>query len=110
MIPAYENLTITRGRDFLKEFTFKERDGTLIPIDTWAFDAKIRVEDNCTSDLIATFSVSSDTATSTVSISLTDTQTSQITQESGYWDLKVTIADFSETYIYGNTSFNTSIS
>jgi len=109
MKPAKENIIIRRDREFAKDFTFKTAAGALRDISTWNFAAEIR-ETNCESgSLLATFAIVVDTATSTISLSLSNTETKAIPEGKAYWDLLVTIGTNDQTYIEGKVTVKCSV-
>ena len=101
MTPTKYNLTIYRGRDYSIEFEFKNKDGTLIPIDTWSFKSEVRDEECQESSLLASFDIAVDTLNSKVTLSLSDSETLAIPEGKAFWDLLVTIGTIDESYICG---------
>jgi len=89
MTPAKYNLTIYKNRDFCKDFTFVDEDGKLIPIDNWVFKSQIRDTDCTDGTLLAEFTITVDPPTSTITMELTDLQTSKLPDAPAYWDLLV---------------------
>jgi len=89
MTPAKHNLTIYKQRDFCKDFTFVDDNEELIPIDNWTFKSQIRSTNCVEGDLLAEFTIDIDLLTSTITLNLTDAQTSLIPEEPAYWDLLV---------------------
>jgi len=102
MTPAKHNLSIYRGRDYSVEFEFRDNEGILIPIDTWSFKSEIKDGECIESNLLATFTIAVDIPNSRVILSLTDTETLVIPENSpAFWDLLVTIGTIDESYISG---------
>jgi hypothetical protein len=101
MDPATLNLTIHRGRDFIKDFIFLKEDGTPEDISLWEFKSEIREEKCIESPLLATFKIYRDVANGRIRLALTDQETFAIPEGTAYWDLLVTILTIDESYICG---------
>ena len=101
MTPARHNLTVYRYRDFCKDFTFLDGEKNLIPIDTWSFKSQIRDTNCIDGTLLAEFTIDRDNENSTITLSLSDTQTALIPEDDAYWDLLVHINECDESLICG---------
>lgn len=101
MTPSKLNLTVYRGRDFTKDLQFKDSAGELLDISLWDFKSEVRATNCQSGDLLATFHITVDTSTSTIVLSLDETETLNIPEGIAYWDLLVTIGDVQETYVTG---------
>ena len=106
MTPTKYNLTVYRGRDYAITFEFREKDGSIIPIDTWQFKSEMREEECPESALLATFLIETDIPNATVTLRLTDQETLAIPEGKAFWDLLVTIGDIDESYICGKVKIN----
>ena len=109
MKPAKENLTIRRDREFAKDYTFKDAAGALVDISTWSFASQIRSTDCQEGTLLATFAIAIDTATSTIQLTLTNTETLALPAGTAYWDLLVTIGTDDQSYIEGKVKVKCSV-
>lgn len=101
MTPAKVNLTIYRGRDYAKDFSFTDSDGSASDIGNWDFKAEIRSKKSQFGILFTSFTIVKDISTATISMSLTDTETLKIPEGVAYWDLLVSINGIDETYLTG---------
>lgn len=101
MIPAKRNLTIRRGRDYIKDFVFQNADGELIDITTWSFVSEVRGTDCQSGTLLATFTIVVDVPTAMITLSLTDIETLAIPEGDAFWDLLVSIGDNDQSYMSG---------
>lgn len=101
IIPDTIPLTILRGRDFSLDFEFVAFDLT-----GYTGRCQIRSMDNVSAPLIEEFTVAITPATdSLVNISLTDTETTAITAETGWYDLLLTTGTTDATYVRGPVTF-----
>lgn len=103
------NITILKGNDVRLEISFKQADGT--PLDLTGYTVKSQIRDKASQDgnLIAEFTdafFDSDPTTGTIVLTLSDTETAAIVQQSGYYDvLLVDAADDARTYLKGAVKF-----
>jgi len=101
MEPTSYNITIYRGRDFIKDFIFYTEEESLEDITNWDFKSEIR-EDNCPeSELLATFTIIKDPVNARIQLQLTDSETVLIPEGKAFWDLLVTIGNIDDSYICG---------
>lgn len=120
--PAQYDIDVYQDRDFSITFIIKDTEGTLVNITDWTCSAQIRPTYD-SSTLIADFVVSTDTETSSINLSLTDTTTSGISAENPItagstttstnmvWDLVVDDSGTDERFslITGIVSFNETV-
>ena len=103
MIAKTLNLQITQGRDFSRTLTFyNDYDaGTKLDISGYTFKAQIREQQDQASTLLATFTMTVTTATSTVVMELTDSDTADLPPGIAWWDLVVTVGGNSQSWLGG---------
>jgi hypothetical protein len=113
VIPSEIELTIILGDDYLKDFRILTTLDPETPMDLtgYTINAEIRAKQDFTSTLIATFDINiTDAEDGRFSIGLDKTVTEAITQDVGFFDIKLTDGtDFTETYIYGSITFQKSV-
>ena len=107
--PIIQDIDVYKGRDFKKTYELRDGTSTLLNLTGWSFKSQIRPT-NGSDILIAELDISVSLATSTVTISLTDTVTKEIsstnpikvnsttTSSNMVWDLSV-INNASEKYV-----------
>jgi hypothetical protein len=78
--PAQYDIDVYQDRDFNITFIIKDQSGVLVDISDWTCTAQIRPTYD-SSTLIANFTVSKDSPTSQITLSLTDTITAGIDAE-----------------------------
>lgn len=98
VIPDTYPLTIIRGREFSVTFEF-----VALNLSGYTVKAQVRELENQSSTLIADFTEAVVTGTnSTVTLSLSDTTTSAITQSTGFYDILMTDGSNNDyTYVRG---------
>jgi len=107
--PIIQDIDVYKGRDFKKTYELRDGTSTLLDLTGWTFKSQIRPS-NGSETLVAELDISVSLATSTVTISLTDTVTalmntinfirigSTTTSTNMVWDLSV-INNASEKYV-----------
>lgn len=91
-IPKTMNVSIVQGRDFTRRLIFyQDYDaGTLLDITGYSFKSQVREHQDRDSTLLAEFTITVDTGTSSISMALEDTKTKDIPIGISWWDLAVT--------------------
>jgi len=98
------NFEITRGRDFVQQFTLKNKaTGAVIDLSGYTIKSQIRKSRKISSSIIKEFSINDDDANIGIFIlSLTDTQALDMPDSKGYYDIVFTVGGVSETWFYGD--------
>jgi len=106
--PAVYDLFIQRGDDF--SFTFDiEADGVVVPVDGATILSDIREKEEANSTLIVPFTVSANTTTDEITLSLTDVQTEAVLKSSGYYDVLFEQSDDVTHYLKGKVAFSNTV-
>lgn len=108
--PSVEDLVIRRNRTYSRTFLFTDGDNVPIDLSTKTITAQIRKEESYASDLIADFNVDvSDSVNGNVTISFDETETADIDNPSGYWDMLMEDGSEKESWLEGVVDFKESI-
>lgn len=101
-ISAQDDITVRKGRNWSKSYTFQDTDGNAIDLSTFTFQGQIRANADPTSTLIVAMTFDLTNAATGVILAQIDDSDSAITGDSGYFDI-VAIDALSEpwTYIFG---------
>lgn len=102
IIPDTYPLTIIKGRDFEITFEFEGLNTT-----SYTVTSEIRELESQSSTLIETFTVvNTPGANSTITLSLSESETEAITQDAGFYDILMTdVSNNDYTYIRGPIQF-----
>lgn len=112
LTPGQRNLVIYKANDIKEKFAFKESDGvTAMDLTGWTAESQIRDAKSRDATLIVAFTVTIPTpANGEVFLSLTDTETGNITQEKGFYDILLTDGSaFEQTYVTGKITFKPTV-
>ena len=103
MIAKTLNLKITQGRDVERLLTFfSDYDaGTKLDITGYTFNAQIRERLDLSSTKLADFTVSVNTTNSTITLTLSETDTADLPPGTCWWDLVVTQSGDSQSWLGG---------
>lgn len=113
MTPAKRNLAIYRGDDYAHELTFTDDadpPGSL-DVSSYVFLAQIRKGTSHSSGLLATFNVDMSRAGTGVIVLSLDEDVTATLNESGMWDLQVTLPSGSvQTWLAGRVVLTADVS
>ncbi len=105
-----KDITIYKGNDFVSEpFEIRDKYGSLQDPELWGVQAQIRVSDDASSELIASFTVLHEEVEpgwKVFRLSLSDVQTRAVSQKAGYYDVLVVSPDgVDSTEVKGKITF-----
>ena len=108
LYPANKNMTIYCGKDWQQEIWIMDEDGNNVDMTGYSAKMQLRETEEYTSALIVEFSISwIDQTAGKLKASLTDTQTSAISQAVGFYDLTFTdSAGISLPWLIGQMDIN----
>jgi len=109
--PASYDITLRRGNDYEQLFVFQQPDESAMSLSGYVVKSQIRVKKDRTSELLVEFTVAiPDPTNGKVYLRLTDTQTSDLTRSSGFYDILLTSpSGFDEIYLEGKVFINRTV-
>jgi len=109
--PAKYNITLRRGNDYEQLFEFQQSNETAMDLTGYTIKSQIRARKNRTSDLLVEFTITTpDPTDGKVYLKLTDTQTADLTQSNGFYDILLTSpSGTDEIYLEGKVSINRTV-
>ena len=107
--PGTYDMTIYKGNDFEKLFSFKNADETVMDLTGYTIRSQVRDFPGRGETLLMEFTVEIPTpANGEVTLKATDVQTGAVEPSKGYYDILLTNSnnnDFDTTYVKGEITF-----
>ena len=101
LAPATLDLAVVQGDSFAESFTFGQ-SGSPLNLSTYTFLAQVRRERSASSDLLATFTVGTASAsTGVISLSLTAAQVAGLNPGRYCWELQWTVGSTVRSVVAG---------
>jgi hypothetical protein len=108
--PARQDINIYKGRDFSRSYAVKDSAGVAIPLTGHTIKAQLRATEQRTGTLIKDFAVVVDEPAGTFVVSMSDTDTGEITQNAGFYDiLAIDAAANDNIWIYGEVDIHETV-
>jgi hypothetical protein len=108
--PDRQDLNIYKGRDFSRSYAVKDSAGAAIPLTGYDIQSQLRATEARSGTLIKDFAVVIDEPAGTFVVSMSDTDTGEITQNAGFYDiLAIDAASNDNIWIYGEVDIHETV-